>query len=190
VECYGGEDAYLQILRSFVVHTPELLEKIREVSGETLAEYEIIVHGLKGSSYGICAEEVGRQAQILESAAGSGDFETIRARNGIFIETVEKQLSALDDLLRDVWVSFEKESKEAPEVALLSKLLHASEHFDFSEMDKILAELERYSYESNDELVTWLREQLDGLEYGRIQKRLMEVVKKNSADTGAAEVDA
>jgi CheY-like chemotaxis protein len=175
---YEEESAYLQILRSFMVHTPELLEKMREVSKETLEEYAIIVHGLKGASYGICAEEIAGQAQILESAAKSGDFETVQAKNGVFMETVEVLLSALGDLLGNVLENTEKENKNEPDKALLTQLLDAAVHFDFATMDAILTELERYRYEFSGELVTWLRKQLDRLEYGEIQKRLEEVVKK------------
>jgi CheY-like chemotaxis protein len=182
VERYENENAYLQVLRSFTVHTPELLEKIRGVSEETLAEYAITVHGLKGACYGICAGAVAEQAQVLESSARSGDFETIQAKNGVFIETAERLLSALRDLLRGVLKDFEgesseKETKNAPETALLMQLLDAAGHFDFTAMDEILTELERYSYESDGELVTWLRKRIDGLEYGEIQKRLEEVVR-------------
>ncbi|MDR1979943.1 MAG: response regulator [Synergistaceae bacterium] len=181
VERYEGEKAYLKILRSFVVHTPELLGKMREVSGETLAEYAITVHGLKGASYGICAEAVAQQAQVLESAAKAGDFETIRAKNGIFMEAVEMLLSSLRDLLRDLEENFDKGSKDAPDEALLAKLLDAAGHFEFTTMEEIVTELERYSYASDGELVAWLRKQLDGLEYGEIQKRLEEVVKKTES---------
>jgi signal transduction histidine kinase/DNA-binding response OmpR family regulator len=179
VERYESESSYLQILRSFAVHTPELLEKMREVSGETLAEYATTVHGIKGASYGICAEEVARAAQVLESAAKAGDLETVRAKNGAFIETAEKLLSALIGLLSDLEEKSEKESKDAPDGALLVKLLDAAGHFKFEAMEEILTELERYSYESGGELVAWLRKQLDGLEYGEIQRRLEEVVGKN-----------
>jgi CheY-like chemotaxis protein/anti-sigma regulatory factor (Ser/Thr protein kinase) len=175
---YGGEDTYLNIIHSFMTHTPELLEKMREVSRETLAEYAIIVHGIKGASYGICAEALAGEAQILESAAKSGDLKTVHAKNGIFIETVEKLLSDLRDLLRDSLENLEREDKDAPDRELLAKLLDASERFNFTAMDEILTELERYRYESDGELVTWLREQLDRLEYGEIRKRLEETVKK------------
>jgi CheY-like chemotaxis protein/nitrogen-specific signal transduction histidine kinase len=180
-ERYEGENAYLQILRSFMTHTPELLEKMRGVSEETLAGYAITVHGLKGASYGICAEALARQAQVLESAAKAGDFETVRAENGVFIKAAEAILSALRDLLNDIKENedFGKESRDAPDEALLAKLRDAAEHFKFTAMDEIVTELERYRYESDGELVVWLREQLDELEYEKIQKRLEEVLEKN-----------
>jgi hypothetical protein len=148
------------------------------------------VHGVKGASYGICAEAVGRQAQVLESAAQSGDFETVHGKNGVFIETVEKLLSDLQNLLRRVIgnldsenfdsenfdsENFEKETKNAPDKALLAKLSDAAGHFDFAAMDAALKELERYRYESDGDLVTWLRKQVDRLEYSEIQKRLKEM---------------
>jgi signal transduction histidine kinase/DNA-binding NarL/FixJ family response regulator len=177
---YESESAYLQILRSFIVHTPELLGKMREVSGETLAEYAIIAHGLKGASYGICAEAVARQAQVLELAAEEGDFEAIRAYNGAFIESAEGLLSALGDLLRDIGGNIEKETKGAPDGALLAKLLDAVGYFDFMAMEEILTELERYRYESDGELVAWLRERLDRLEYDEIRKRLEEAARRKN----------
>jgi hypothetical protein len=175
---YGSENAYMQILRSFTIHTPALVEKMRGVSRETLANYAVTVHGIKGASAGIYAGTVTRQAQILESAARSGDFETVRERNGVFIETVETLLSALRELPYDVLENFKKENKDAPDGVLLMKLLDAAEHFNFATMDEILTELERYRYDSNEELVTWLREQLDELAYGAIQERLETVVGK------------
>jgi hypothetical protein len=39
-------------------------------------------------------------------------------------------------------------------------------------MEEIIAELEGYEYESGGELVSWLREQLDNLEYDAVRERL------------------
>ncbi|MDR0648814.1 MAG: response regulator [Synergistaceae bacterium] len=112
VALYDGEDAYLEILSSFMTHTPEMLEKMREVSKGTLAEYAIIAHGLKGASYGICAEAIARQAQVLEFAAKAGDFETVNAENGVFIETVERLLADLQNLPRSVFENVGSDNTE------------------------------------------------------------------------------
>jgi signal transduction histidine kinase/CheY-like chemotaxis protein len=176
VKRYENEDTYLQILRSFAIHTPGLLEKICEISKENLEEYSIIVHGLKGASDGICARPIARQAQILESAAKSGDFDTVCAKNSIFIETVKMLLSTLQDLLHDVFDNIEKKIKDEPDMSILAKLSDAAGHFNFSKMDEILTELERYQYKTNADLVTWLRERLDDLEYDTIRERLKDIV--------------
>jgi hypothetical protein len=43
-------------------------------------------------------------------------------------------------------------------------------------MDEALEKLEMYEYESEGELVVWLREQADNLEYEAIQERLETLV--------------
>jgi CheY-like chemotaxis protein len=50
---YNNDAAYLDILRSWHKHTPALLEKMRNPLFESLPEYAITVHGIKGASLGI-----------------------------------------------------------------------------------------------------------------------------------------
>jgi hypothetical protein len=38
-----------------------------------------------------------------------------------------------------------------------------------------LAELEKYEYESGGELIPWLREQIDNLEYDAVREKLEEI---------------
>ncbi|MDR2136909.1 MAG: response regulator, partial [Synergistaceae bacterium] len=86
-------DAYLKILLSYAVHTSDLLETIRAVTAQSLSGYAITVHGVKGASRGIYAEQVGNMAEELERAAKNGDFETVRSKNDAFIQTLETLLS-------------------------------------------------------------------------------------------------
>jgi hypothetical protein len=65
------------VLRSYLVHTPELLDKLGSLSRETLPDYAVTVHGLKGASYGICAGEIGKEAEELEHAAKAGDYDQV-----------------------------------------------------------------------------------------------------------------
>jgi PAS domain S-box-containing protein len=99
---YGTEEIYIRILRSFLTHTPGLLKKLRSLTRETLPDYAITVHGLKGASYGICAGEIGRDAGELELAAKAGDYEKVASGNTAFISKVEASLEALGKLLRTV----------------------------------------------------------------------------------------
>jgi hypothetical protein len=41
------------------------------------------------------------------------------------------------------------------------------------EMETVMEELERYDYDRGAELVTWLREQVDNLEYASVMNRLV-----------------
>jgi PAS domain S-box-containing protein len=170
---YEGETVYLGILRSYTVHTPALLEKLRSLSRETLPEYAVTVHGLKGSSYGICAEAIGREAEELEYAAKAGDYETVRDRNAAFIARTEATLAEIGALLQDAAESGPARPKASvPDRALLDKLLDASKRFKPAVMEEVLTEIEGYEYESGEDLVIWLREQLDNLEYDAIRERL------------------
>jgi hypothetical protein len=45
-------------------------------------------------------------------------------------------------------------------------------------MEEILDKLEMYHYESGGELVQWLREQMDNLEYDAIRDRLESELKQ------------
>jgi signal transduction histidine kinase/CheY-like chemotaxis protein len=86
----GREESYLRVLGSYAANMPAMLDKLRGFSGESIKDYTITVHGIKGSSYGVCANEAGRQAEALETAAKREDIETILAHNERFIRETEK----------------------------------------------------------------------------------------------------
>jgi signal transduction histidine kinase/CheY-like chemotaxis protein len=166
------EEAYLSILRSYMNNTPVMLESIRDVRAETLSVYAITVHGVKGSSYGISAESVGRQAEALEEAAKAGNLEFIKSHNGAFIEAVETLIQNFQGFFEKIDQEIQKPKKSAPDPEILSAMLNASKNYDMEKLDTALAELERYRYEFQGELVEWLHEQIGKSEFGAIEKRL------------------
>ncbi|MDR1946984.1 MAG: response regulator [Desulfovibrio sp.] len=185
VKRYEGESAYLQIIRSYVLHTPALLDAMRSVSEENLEKYKIMVHGLKSATYGICADALGRRAAALEQAAIAGDYATVLADNGDFLGSVDKLLDDLRKLLKKVSeekTETEKPRAPSPDKLLLQKLADDCALFRTSEMEATLLELEGYAYESGGELVAWLREQLDNLEYDAMLERL----QNESGEGGSA----
>jgi PAS domain S-box-containing protein len=171
---YGTEEIYIQILWSYLNHSPGLLEKLRSLTRETLPDYAITVHGLKGASYGICAMEIGKDAEELELAAKAGDYEKVNSKNAAFIASVEATLEDLKKLLESAAEEkgSEKRKVAVPDNALLEKLLDASKRFKPAIMEDIMAELEGYEYESGGELIPWLREQIDNLEYEAVREKL------------------
>lgn len=176
-ERYNNENAYLDILRSYYLHTPALLEKMkrlsREEGGISLSEYAVVVHGLKGSSYGICANAVGRGAEELENAARNGDIGRVLADNAPFVEMVRLLLLDLEELLQKAEAGKKTKQKAAvPDPVMLSRLLDAASRYRASLMEEVLAGLELFEYESGGELISWLREQMDNLEYDAIRTRL------------------
>ncbi|MDR1576584.1 MAG: response regulator [Treponema sp.] len=173
-----GEESYLEVLRSYGIHTPALLEKVRELTkapleGERIRDYIITVHGLKGSAYGVCAGETAKLAEGLEHAARNGDLRFIEANNGRFLERAETLLQNIRYLLEEISGPAEARPRLAePDKALLAELLEACKHYRINAMEETLRGLEKNEYESGGELIVWLREQLDNLEYDAIAERL------------------
>jgi signal transduction histidine kinase/CheY-like chemotaxis protein len=174
---YHGK-MYLEVLRAYCIHTPVLLERLCFIEngnfGEKLMEeYIITVHGIKGSTYGICAEAIGKQAEVLEHAARDKDIQFIKANNGPFIEDVKKLLKRLGELLTAVMEQAgTKPVSSKPDSVLLQELAEACKHYKANTMEEILDKLESFQYESGGDLVQWLREQMDNLEYDAIGERL------------------
>jgi len=95
----NDEETCRQILHSFAASTPSLLEAAQRVAREHLADYAIVVHGLKGSSRGICADMAGDMAEALEKAAREGNIDFVMANNALFIDTVRKLIADIEAML-------------------------------------------------------------------------------------------
>jgi hypothetical protein len=64
------------------------------------------------------------------------------------------------------------ERKSTPDNAMLKRLLDNCRRYDMSGMEEVMSEVEKFDYDSGGELVRWLREKLDNLEYGEIADML------------------
>jgi HPt (histidine-containing phosphotransfer) domain-containing protein len=93
---YNNEAIYRRILSVYLKSTPSLLAKLQDPTQDTLDDYIVDVHGLKGSSYGVHAQTVGKMAEELEKAGKAGDFETILANNPALIEAANTLLQELE----------------------------------------------------------------------------------------------
>jgi hypothetical protein len=151
---------------------PEFLDTLRNVSPENLSVYAVTVHGIKGSSYQICAGGIGKDAEILEFAAKAGDWETIRKNNGILVGNMETLLAGMREFLTHTEKEEDKPRAPAPDRELLARLLAACKEYNITVMEEALTELEKYSYESGNDLIIWLRQRLDNFDYELIQERL------------------
>jgi signal transduction histidine kinase/CheY-like chemotaxis protein/HPt (histidine-containing phosphotransfer) domain-containing protein len=172
LERFGGDGkSYMDSLRSYVVHTPPLLESARNT--ESLADYAITVHGIKGSSRGISAAEIGERAEKLEHAAKAGNLAFIEKENNGFIKAAQQFIARLTGLLDILEDNLQKPRKAAPDPAVLERIRNAAENFDMGELDLAIEALEQYDYEQNADLIPWLREQIDKSEFEEITERLM-----------------
>jgi len=173
LERFGGdEEAYIGVLRSFARNTPPLLEKALTVDKSQLADYITVVHGIKGSSAGIYAEETAKMAEALESAAKSSDLDYINANNAILVEIAQKLLSELGRFLERLDAGAVRQKKDKPDSETLEILHAACTKHDMQSIDSAVAELDAYEYESGGELVAWLKENAEQMNYAEIAERL------------------
>jgi signal transduction histidine kinase/CheY-like chemotaxis protein len=180
---FGNDrESYRDILKSYVLNTPPLLEKIRGCTEEQLKDYAIIVHGIKSASRSIGAEAVGAKAETLELAAKAGNVELVKKINNDFIAEVEQLIAALAALLSSVDAAKPRPLKPAPDPETLAALLEAGKTAEIDGVDKAMESLESYSYESGDELISWLREQVNVMAFDNIVRRLQETLNTPAPD--------
>ena len=88
-------DLYVKVARSYVSSTPAVLDKLKNVSAETLADYAVSIHSIKGTSTTVGAEETRIAALNLEKMAKAGDLPGVLAENPAFITHMDK---LIDDI--------------------------------------------------------------------------------------------
>ncbi len=165
----GNETVFIDVLRSYAVNTPSLLDKLRALlAAENLADYAIAVHGLKGSSYGICAQEAGQAAESLERESMAGNLDAVKAGHGVFEEIVGSLLAEIAKALEAIDAAIDKPIAAEPDPALLAELRSACEAFDMDRVDETMARLESFRYEKGGKLVAWLRERISDMTFERI----------------------
>ena len=91
--CDGNLDIYLRILRCYVIDISAALEKIKNISEKNFSEYENIVHGIKGTSDAIGAEEAKKMAKEMELMAKANKLSEVMAKNNDFIKYIENLLN-------------------------------------------------------------------------------------------------
>ena len=93
--CGGDEGIYTNALRLYVTNVPPALDKMRNVSENTLQSYAVSVHGIKSTSEYIGAEEARSTAKQLEAMAKSGDLAGVQAKSDAFIQHVEQLIGRI-----------------------------------------------------------------------------------------------
>jgi HPt (histidine-containing phosphotransfer) domain-containing protein len=167
-------DIYLPLLRSYVTNTPNTLEKLRSVSAENLSDYVISVHGLKGTSASIGAEQIRAQALELENISRAGDLQGVLAGNDKLIADTEIIVANVKAWLEKN-IHDSKQRKKSPDKELLARLRESCESYDMDSIDKAMTELESFDYDEDGDLVKWIREKIDISKLGEVAKRLAEI---------------
>jgi len=170
----GGVNAYHDVLSSYAKNTPPLLKAAEEASKNQnrLSDYETIVHGIKGSSRGIFADEIADLAESLEKAAHEGNYAYIAVLNGKFTNIARRLISDIEGMLQKIQNGNHKPRKDKPDKEILNKLREACINYEMTIVDTVIAELEAFEYESDSELVVWLRKNVEQTNFDEIADRL------------------
>jgi CheY-like chemotaxis protein/anti-sigma regulatory factor (Ser/Thr protein kinase) len=173
---YGRDaDIYVPLLRSYVANTPATLEVLKDVSADSLPKYVISVHGLKGTSAGIGAEEIRVQALELEKMSRAGNLQGVLMRNDKLIADAELIVASVKEWLDKHDIRDEKPRKKAPDRELLARLRESCENYDMDGIDEIMKEVESFDYEEEADLVAWIREKVDMSKLGDVANRLKDL---------------
>jgi len=168
----GDEKVYIKILRSYTSGIRTLLSAIKVVDEDNLIDFKLKIHSIKGTSLDIYANEIGNTAADLENAAIAGDINFINENTPAFLETAWKTVNELEVMLLDISDKNPKPKKDKPETELLSQLLAACEVYNMDGVDKAMAEIEKYQYESDNGLADWLCEKADKMDFVQIVEKL------------------
>jgi len=169
----GDKEAYLNVLGSYATNTLFVIENIPEIIADNLNSYAVMVHGIKGSSQGICAEKVGAMAQALEKAAKAGNIDYVTSNNPDFVKETKKLVAAISDMLGKLAADNPKPIKEKPDRETLLKLSDACTNYKMDLVDEAMAELEAYDYKTGGNFVNWLRESVDKMNFAEIKEKII-----------------
>jgi len=170
-----SQETFYNVLRSYALNTRPLLDRLKYPRQETLAEYAVTVHGIKGSSYGIYAVKIGAKAEALEKAAREGDLKFINAGNPAFLAETLELVNFIYDALGKMTAQT-REDRGKPDREILLKLAEACNQYDIDEIDAAMEEMELYDYSSDEGLTKWLRDNVDQMNYRQIVERLSALI--------------
>ena len=163
---FGGDiEAYISVLRSYAENTPEILDKLRDVTEKNIKGYAVAVHGLKGASAGIGADTIAKKAAELEKTANSGDFHGVSDKNAAFLKDAEILVKAIRSYLDKPDNKTVKKRLPSPDREILARLRQSCEKYDMDGIDAAMDILESVSYDKNGSLILWLREKIDGSDF-------------------------
>jgi len=177
VKRFGGdEEVYFKVLRSYADNIGSMLDKIKTVDKDKLADYAIVAHGIKGSSRSIGAISIGNMADDLEKAANKGDYDFVDKHNASFIENVGSLASDIELLIKKIADENPKPRKGKPDRDILLRFMESFNLYDMDGVDKAIKEIDEYEYEACSGLAAWLRENVDQLNFDLIKQKLESLI--------------
>ncbi|MDR0620527.1 MAG: response regulator [Deltaproteobacteria bacterium] len=169
---FGDKEVYLGVIRSYAQSVSELMDQLTEPDYGDLKNYIIAIHGVKSSSYGICAKDVGQLAENLEHKAAEGDVTYVKTYNHQFLAAVTSLTKSLEEILSENEAHDSRPVRDLPDPKLLLKLREACASYDMDGIDEAIESLESFHYSKDPDLTPWLRDRVDHMDFQQILDRL------------------
>lgn len=160
VEALGGSlQIYLKVLRTFIPDMEKRKEEILALLEEQdLKQFIICIHAMKGASYGVGADKLGKLAEALEIAGKAGDSKWVQENIDDFMRELDHILAGIKEYLEDmekVKSSYEKLMSEKIYRAHipaeeLQAIRSACEEMDFQSLEVMLDNMNQYDYSDED----------------------------------------
>jgi len=174
------EHIYIRILKSFAENAPRIIDDLVKLREDSLPRWAILIHGFKGSLYGIGAENLGDRAKILEIAAKEGRYLLIVQEIRSFIEDSVKLIKEINKLLEDLRrleeKSDERQSLLSPDKNLLKNLLVALNSFNLEEMNAIISEINKHKYSEFQNEIKQISNCLERFDYNGAESVLLRLI--------------
>ncbi len=165
----GDEMLLLDVMHSYAKNTPAILANLREqLEHEQYENYAIAAHGIKGSSNTLFAFKVGEAAEHLETAAKDGDGAYVKSNHDSFEMLVNTLLDNINAVLSRIDAAMRKPTLSTPDNKVLEELRNACKAFDIRRVNAAVRELDRFSYKNGNELVKWLNERVEDMDFEEI----------------------
>lgn len=177
----GNIEKYHEILQVYYREMSQMLEVLQDYANEDLEQFRISVHGIKGSSRNIGAEDLADEALQLEELAKEGKQAEILAKLEEFLNTLDEVMTRVDTYLKDASEQVERDGDFLPELELSSvyQILKALAEFDMDEAEECLKELYKNRYaEDVEEVLEELKRYIEDLDYKHATSLLEDYLKK------------
>jgi len=172
----GDAYIYMAILRSYAASVKAILESIKTVDKSSLADYKLGIHSIKGASYDIFADKIGKLAEDLENAAKNDDIDFIDKNSDDFYNETWTLIKEIDSAIKKVESENQKPVKDRPDKELIIKLRNACETYNMDDADAAMAEIESFQYSNDDGLTDWLRKSIDMMGFSQIVEKLSDYI--------------
>jgi hypothetical protein len=168
----GDKEVYLGVIKSYAQSVNDLMDQLTDPDLDDLKNYIITIHGIKSSSYGICAKGVGKMAENLEHRASDGDVDYVKTYNPQFLTAVTRLTESLMGILNENEAQDNRPLKDRPDPSLIKRLKDACASYDMDGIDRAFSELDLFMYANEPDLTPWLKDKIDQMDFKQILDRL------------------